>query len=76
MLEWISGESEFLYRFPTNEVFLYDPFQNFWVRRVIPDPLRINHNDWTMLADLQTIGLCAVDAFLGLNQAELTQAPL
>jgi hypothetical protein len=49
---------------PIDEMLLDDAFEDRWIAPCVPRPLRVDHGDWTALADAKAIGLAAQDAAL------------
>ena len=62
------------YRYAANEMFLDDPFQHLRGTPPIPNTVRINHRNRTLLTQLQTVSLSTVD-LTTLYQPKLVQTP-
>jgi len=59
----------------TDQVLLNNPFQNGGCAGVVPDLIRVNDCDGTLLADPQAIGLGAHDLWIGpAGQTQLVEA--
>lgn len=64
------GENKFFDYPALDEVLLDYAFEHRWCTRVIPDSLRIYDRDWAARANSETIGLGAIDLWLGTGKIQ------
>src|SRR5882762_7440963 len=72
----VEGEGILAHRLAVYQVMLDDLFQDLRRAGVIPDAIRIDHRDGTVLADAQAIDLAAVNQRLWADQVELFETRL
>jgi hypothetical protein len=69
----VNGDDELFHGLASDQVFLDDFLEHFFIRRVIPDAVRIDNGDRARLAHLQAVSLRAVHAILACGEFELAE---
>jgi hypothetical protein len=76
LLQWIAGEGELGDGVAGEEVFLDDAFEDFGGAGVVPGAFGVDDGDGAVDADLEAIGLGAVDEGVGAGEFEFLEAAL